>query len=557
MNRLKGFTLVELVVVIATIGILATITVIGLTRYQADTRDARRAASANIIGEALEKYYDQNGEYPSCSAVTASATTVTSSTLKGVSASSLKAPQASSGTTNSLNCTDTLTVDGTDFFQYVGDGSPACSGSGACLSYSIKYKDEASGTIKTADSRRNTSIATSGAPTASIGDIDFDNITVNWTDVANASSYLIQRSTSASFTSPTEATATSGTLSKVMDGLSINTLYYFRVRPNATASTGTWSNTISATTLAIAKPICNAVSNSNSQITTSWNSVANATSYNFRYSTSSSMTSPIVTNGLSNATLNQVITGLSTGVTYYFQVMAVNSGGGVDSGWSLVCQATTFVPVPQNIAAVTDSSTQITVSWDTVSVANSYTVEYSLSNTFTSPTSVTGITGTSQAITGLPQGKTHYFRVYALVGAVPSAASATASATTTVNTPSTPSAAAYTPGSTRPYSAGDWVAFTGSPQSGNWYYSYGTGSVSCPSGTTKQYSFLAQYSSPTTQYGWTSFSSDTTRYMIRPNSPYKVKFYVRARCAGTNATSGVSGYDTACASNGSSNVACF
>lgn len=48
---------------IAVIGILATITVVGFGRYQADGRDTQRASDASIIVEHLEKYYRANGEY--------------------------------------------------------------------------------------------------------------------------------------------------------------------------------------------------------------------------------------------------------------------------------------------------------------------------------------------------------------------------------------------------------------------------------------------------------------------------------------------------------------
>lgn len=63
MNK-RGFTLLELLVVIAIIGLIATIAVAFLDNARAQARDTRRLADINNLRDALELYYDENGNYP-------------------------------------------------------------------------------------------------------------------------------------------------------------------------------------------------------------------------------------------------------------------------------------------------------------------------------------------------------------------------------------------------------------------------------------------------------------------------------------------------------------
>ena len=60
----RGFTLVELLVVIAIIGILATLAVVALQQARKNARDAKRIADIKQIQTALELYYNEWGIYP-------------------------------------------------------------------------------------------------------------------------------------------------------------------------------------------------------------------------------------------------------------------------------------------------------------------------------------------------------------------------------------------------------------------------------------------------------------------------------------------------------------
>jgi len=63
----QGFTLVELLIVVAIIGILATVVLISLNDARTKARDVRRLADVRQIALALELYYNKVGSYISAS----------------------------------------------------------------------------------------------------------------------------------------------------------------------------------------------------------------------------------------------------------------------------------------------------------------------------------------------------------------------------------------------------------------------------------------------------------------------------------------------------------
>lgn len=70
-GRTRGFTIVELLIVIVVITILAAITIVAYNGIQGRARDARRQNDVAAITQALELYYLDNGKYPTSSGSTA------------------------------------------------------------------------------------------------------------------------------------------------------------------------------------------------------------------------------------------------------------------------------------------------------------------------------------------------------------------------------------------------------------------------------------------------------------------------------------------------------
>lgn len=148
----RGFTIIEIMVTVAVIGILASMAFISYNSVQQDSRNSLRAARVAIIADALEKYYNKSGEYPGCVAMTQTGATVVANTLVGMDQTALVTPQAPAGTTNSITCA-TLPVSGPDAFAYIGDGTATCNTGTACTTYTLQYREEGSSTIKTVSAR--------------------------------------------------------------------------------------------------------------------------------------------------------------------------------------------------------------------------------------------------------------------------------------------------------------------------------------------------------------------------------------------------------------------
>ena len=93
LKKQKGFTIVELLIVIIIIGILATLVLVTYSGVQAKARDSKRQTDINSIDSHLEAFFAQYGFYPTLADLDQTgAGNFTATFLKGLDPAALTSP---------------------------------------------------------------------------------------------------------------------------------------------------------------------------------------------------------------------------------------------------------------------------------------------------------------------------------------------------------------------------------------------------------------------------------------------------------------------------------
>lgn len=147
----KGFTIVELLIVIVVIGILAALVLNTFSGVQKRARDTQRQTDVNAIATQLEVYYNDHGTYPA-------ATGITLPNFKGIDAGALQPPQS---TATALKAVSTDPTASTDFgvgtaeqYLYKCEIPSTVNGTDVCAHYTLFWwkEDATSGNVQKKES---------------------------------------------------------------------------------------------------------------------------------------------------------------------------------------------------------------------------------------------------------------------------------------------------------------------------------------------------------------------------------------------------------------------
>ncbi len=248
------------------------------------------------------------------------------------------------------------------------------------------------------------------------------SVTLTWGAATNAARYDYCYDTTNDNLCSSWISAGTSTTANIT--VATNVVYYWHVRAvNALGESYSDANTWWSFSTYPAKPAAftktspaNAAIGQTIPVTLQWGASAGATSYEYCYSTTTtcSVWSSVATNQVS-------LSGLTDGVTYYWQVRAVNAGGTTyaDGSATALWSFTTYIAIPFNKSSPSNGlagqPTSLILTWGSRSGATSYDycIDTTNDSTCTSPAVWTNTGTTTSASVSLSPATTYYWQVRA------------------------------------------------------------------------------------------------------------------------------------------------
>ncbi len=305
-NIARGFTIVELLVVIAVIGILAAVSVIGYGAWRATTLEAQVKSDLNGAASAMESARTFDGLYP----------TSIPSSFAGSDGVTLTGGGSIDGKTF---CVDAVSDDDSSIVFYIDESTK-----------------DAGAQVGTCESRTITNPPAVPSNLA-FGAINPTTIGLSWSAASFATSYRAQCATDGAFVTGV-VTSTGSTTSRTISGLASGVLYYCRVQSTNVGGASAWTNSISTSTTGSAIPVpagFSITSTGDRSATLGWLAVSGATGYLARCASNAGYTSGLIQSGVV-AGLSTTIGNLTVGPVFC-SVRAITPAG--QSAWTSNAQS--------------------------------------------------------------------------------------------------------------------------------------------------------------------------------------------------------------------------
>lgn len=550
MKSKRGFSIVEVSVVLVIIAILATVGTISYLLIQRDARDSQRQTKATLIAEGLEKFYDKNGEYPSPAALTGNISANTgqavASKLK-VDQETLVMPKATGGTTNSI----AAALGDADVLAYIAKSdinNTSCQTNAAsgCDEFELSYKKERDNETVTIKSRRSgreagfeTVPEAPSRPTVTAAQSGTNLIATSSAPACEAgltAKYSFQNRAGSGAWTAWSAWQNSNTWTRI--GNTHNTTYQFQAKTRCdspakegdeSAASAPASVTYIHVVIAPSTPTVT-VSGSTSSITATSSTVTCQTGETRQYKIDYRIGSGAWDEGSWATGATRTVSGPSQGSVYGFRATArcVMNSDIQASGVSPIATYTVPVATPSGLtisAAMSGSNAVGTAAGGTCGTGATIErqIRYRSTNTNTDGAWSSYTSGATRSV-GALQGHRYTFQQQARCtgGSTSSAwvASGTANTVRPISTPSTPTVTVSTSGDTTTWS---WNA------------------TSCPSGTIARYQYQSAADWNYTS-GWNGpYANYTTNTWNTANQGYEYTRRVQTHCYTVHDTSDWSG----------------
>jgi prepilin-type N-terminal cleavage/methylation domain-containing protein len=490
----KGFTIVELIIVISIIAVLAGIVIIGYGGWKRTTIANQVKSDLNGIATAMENARNFGNGYPTATTLPADITTIAGlSTFKPSSGNTL---MLAVGSTAAAYCIDTTNSQDASVQYYSDSNSSGGPQQGTCSTH------PASTTLAIP-----TNLAFTSTAATQIG--------LSWNaSVGGASSYMAECASDAAFVNGFRSSSTPS-LAVTITGLEAITTHYCRIKAVNTSGSSYYSAIINTNTIAYQPPTNLAVSTTdNTSITLTWTANSDATSYTVQCALDSSFTSGM--NQATTAGTSVSVASLTTHKTYYCHVNSVNPKGTSMWGSTLTTGTTTnfgTIAAPTGLYETAIGGRSTNVAWTGISCSlgtqlyrTVMVAPYAGTATgWNASTSATIAHDQTSTTTWTAQSECTFDGVYSSV-----TTSASHTFTSVVEPPS---------GS---FGAIGW--------DNRWTYNANANTFTCGPGATEEYLLvktLNDYTSGTWTYGWTT---STTITNTGSNQGARMTVYMQVRC---------------------------